>query len=273
MFKQLGWMVSIIITLSLVISLTLTPMMSAHMMRSSKETKVSRFDRWYNKRILPLIDRLDHVYGRLVNWVSRRRRTTLAGVVLIFIISVIISAITLRTEFMPASDNNSIAMTVEMPTGTRMEVARDVGQRIAQGMSDKYPEIEIISFSVGAASEDDSWAAMQDNASNIMTYTMRLTEAKNRSKTIYDISDEIRVDLGNMPELHRFQVQPGGGDMGMTGGSNVALDVCGTISLTDQVASELRSNLRTWKVFGTLPFPEKTTGWSTKSSSTGRSSP
>lgn len=244
MFKQLGWMVSIIIALSLVISLTLTPMMSAHMMRSSKEEKLSRFDRWYNKRVLPILDRMDHGYGRLVNWVSRRRRTTLAGVILIFIVSVIISAITLRTEFMPASDNNSIAMTVEMPTGTRMEVARDVGQRIAQGMREKYPEIEIISFSVGAASEDDSWAAMQDNASNIMTYTMRLTEAKNRNKTIYDISDEIRNDLAQMPELHRYQVQPGGGDMGMTGGSNVALDVYGyDLALTDQVAAHLREKL------------------------------
>lgn len=244
MFKQLGWMVSIIITLSLIISLTLTPMMSAHMMRSSKEAKVSGFDRWYNKRILPLLDKLDHGYARLVNWVSRRRRTTLAGVILIFIVSAVISAVTLRTEFMPASDNNSIAMTVEMPTGTRMEVAREVGQGIAQRLREKYPEIEIVSFSVGAASEDDSWAAMQDNASNIMTYTMRLTEAKNRNKTIYDISDEIRADLGDMPELHRFQVQPGGGDMGMTGGSNVALDIYGyDLALTDQVAEDVRSFL------------------------------
>ncbi|NLJ01570.1 MAG: efflux RND transporter permease subunit [Bacteroidales bacterium] len=244
MFKQLGWMVSIIITLSLIISLTLTPMMSAHMMRSSKEAKVSGFDRWYNKRILPLLDKLDHGYARLVNWVSRRRRTTLAGVILIFIVGAVISAVTLRTEFMPASDNNSIAMTVEMPTGTRMEVAREVGQGIAQRLREKYPEIEIVSFSVGAASEDDSWAAMQDNASNIMTYTMRLTEAKNRNKTIYDISDEIRADLGDMPELHRFQVQPGGGDMGMTGGSNVALDIYGyDLALTDQVAEDVRSFL------------------------------
>src|SRR5690554_1961611 len=112
MFKQLGWMVTIIISLSLIISLTLTPMMSAHMMRSSKEAKVSGFDRWYNKRILPLLDRLDRNYGRLVNWVSRRRRTTLFGVVVIFIISIIISAITLKTSFMPESDNNSIGLTI-----------------------------------------------------------------------------------------------------------------------------------------------------------------
>ena len=244
MFKQLGWMVTIIITLSLIISLTLTPMMSAHMMRSTKETNKNKFDRWYSKNILPMLDKLDGGYGRLVNWVARRRRTTLLGVILIFIISVIISAVTLKTAFMPESDNNSIALTVEMPTGTRMEVAREVGHTIAQGMKDKYPEIEIISFSVGMAGEDDTWAAMQDNASNIMTYTMRLTEAKNRKKTIYDISDEIRQNLAKMPELHRFQVMPGGGDMGMAGGNNVAVEIYGyDLAETDAIAADMSSKL------------------------------
>lgn len=244
MFKQLGWMVTIIITLSLIIALTLTPMMSAKMMKSGKDVKMSGFDKWYNKRVLPLLNRLDHAYAGLVNRVARRRRMTLFAVLVVFVLSVVVSAITLKTEFMPASDNNEIAITVEMPTGTRMEVARETGHRLAEGMKEKYPEIVIISFSVGAASEDNTWAAMQDNASNIMTYRMRLTEAKNREKSIYDISDEIRQDLGNMPELYRFQVMPGGGDMGMTGGSNVALDVYGyDLAMTDQVADALKSKL------------------------------
>ncbi len=244
MFKQLGWMVSIIISLSLIIALTLTPMMSAKMMRGNKDKKLSRFDRWYNKRILPLLNKLDHGYSRLVHRVARRRRATLFVIILIFVVSMVISAVTLKTEFMPASDNNTIAMTVEMPTGTRMEVARETGHRIAERMKEKYPEIEIISFTVGAADEDNAWAAMQDNASNIMSYTMRLTEAKNRKKNIYDISDEIRDDLASLPELYRFQVMPGGGDMGMTGGSNIAVNVFGyDLAATDEIAAELRTKL------------------------------
>ena len=244
MFKQLGWMVTIIISLSLIISLTLTPMMSAHLMRSSKETKVNNFDRWYNKRILPLLDGLDRNYGRLVNWVARKRRATFFGVVIVFIISIIISALTLKTGFMPESDNNSIALTVEMPTGTRMEVAREVGHAIVQNMNDKYPEIDIISFSVGTASDDDTYAAMQDNAPNIMTYNMRLTEAKNRNRTIFDISDEIRTDLAAMPELHRFQVQPGGGNMGMASGNNVAVEIYGyDLAETDLIAADISGKL------------------------------
>lgn len=244
MFKQLGWMVTIIIALSLIIALTLTPMMSAKMMRGTKDIKMNGFDRWYNKRVLPLLNRLDHLYARVVNRVARKRRVTLLAVVVVFAVSVLISALTLKTEFMPASDNNDIALTVEMPTGTRMEVARETGHRIAQMMETKYPEIEIISFSVGSASEDNAWAAMQDNASNIMTYTIRLTESKNRKKSIYDVSDEMRQDLAAMPEVRRFQVMPGGGDMGMTGGSNVALEIFGyDLSVTDKVAAELQEKM------------------------------
>jgi HAE1 family hydrophobic/amphiphilic exporter-1 len=244
MFKQLGWMVTIIISLSLIISLTLTPMMSSHMLRSVKDIKMNGFDRWYHNNILPALDKLDHGYSKLVNWVSRRRRTTLFGVVVIFIISIIISAITLKTSFMPESDNNSIGLTIEMPTGTRMEVAREVGHNIVNNLRDKYPEIEIISFSVGTAGEGDTYAAMQDNAPNIMTYNIRLKEAKYRDKTIYDISDEMRNDLASMPELNRFQVMPGGGDMGMAGGNNVAVEVFGyDLAVTDAIAAELNSKL------------------------------
>ena len=145
---------------------------------------------------------------------------------------------------MPESDNNSIALTVEMPTGTRMEVAREVGHEIAQGMKDKYPEIDIISFSVGTASDDDTWSAMQDNAPNIMTYTMRLVESKYRNRTIFDISDEIRTDLAAMPELHRFQVQPGGGNMGMASGNNVSVEIYGyDLAETDLIAADINSKL------------------------------
>lgn len=244
MFKQLGWMVTIIISLSLIIALTLTPMMSAKMMRGNKDVKMNGFDKWYNNKVLPLLNKLDHGYAKLVNRVARKRKVTLLAVIIIFLVSVAISVVTLKTEFMPASDNNDIALTVEMPTGTRMEIARETGHRIAEKMKEKYPEIEIISLSVGAASEDNAWAAMQDNASNIITYTIRLTEAKNRQKTIYDVSDEMRQDLAAMPEINRYKVMPGGGDMGMTGGSNVELNVFGyDLSVTDKVAGDLKSKL------------------------------
>lgn len=242
MFKQLGWMVTIIISLSLIIAMTLTPMMSANMMRADKDKKMSVFDRWYNKNVLPLLDKLDKGYSVLVKKVVTNRKTTVTTVLAVFILGIVISALTLKTEFMPASDNNNIAMTVEMPTGTRMELARETGHKIAQMMEKQHPEVEIVSFSVGQASEDNALAAMKDNASHILSYNIRLTEAKNRKKSIYDVSDELRTELAAMPELHRFKVMPGGG--GMTGGSNVAVEIYGyDLAETNKLATDLKPKL------------------------------
>ena len=46
-------MVTIIISLSLIIALTLTPMMSSGMLRATKDITMNGFDRWYSQRILP----------------------------------------------------------------------------------------------------------------------------------------------------------------------------------------------------------------------------
>lgn len=244
LFEQLGWMVTIIISLSTIIALTLTPIMSAHMLRSAKDAKVSRFDRWYNKNILPLLNKLDSGYSRVIHRVARRRRTTVFVILFIFVVSLVVSVITLKTEFMPATDNNTIAMTVEMPTGTRMELARETGNRIAQGLREKYPEIEVVSFTVGVPDAENTFAAMRDNASHLISYTLRMSEAEKREKDIFEISDEIRQMLAQMPELHRFEVTPGGGAMSMVGGSYVDVDVFGyDFATTDEVAATLRSEL------------------------------
>lgn len=243
MFKQLGWMVTIIISLSLVIALTLTPMMSAKMLKSNKDSKNNRFDRWYNKNVLPFLDKLDVAYGKLLNVVARKRKSTLAIVIAIFVVGVVISAITLKTEFMPSSDNNTITMTVELPTGTRMEIARETGQRINRLIEEKYPEVLINSFTVGQADEDNVFASIQSNGPHLLSYNIRTKEAKYRSKTINDISDELRSDLETFPEISKFVVTPGG-MQGIGGGSTMEVDIYGhDFAMTDKLAADLKTKM------------------------------
>ncbi|MEA5126576.1 MAG: efflux RND transporter permease subunit [Proteiniphilum sp.] len=245
MFKQLGWMVTIIITLSMIIALSLTPMMSAKMMRSVKEAKVSKFDKWYNKRIIPVLDKIDVAYSRLVNTVVRRRGLTLAAIITIFIGGVIISAITLKTEFMPSSDNNTISMTVESPTGTRMELTREIGLQINQLIEEKYPEIEINSFTVGPADEDNMFASIRENGSQIMSFNVRTKEARDRNRSIFDIADELRKDFAAIPAISNFVVTPGGNMGSMGGGSTVDVNIYGhNFAETDELAAEVEAKLQ-----------------------------
>ena len=248
MFKQLGWMVTIIITLSMIIALTLTPMMSAKMLRATKEAKVSKFDKWYNKHILPLLDKLDLAYGKLVNGVVRKRGITLGVIIGIFIIGAVVSAVTLKTEFMPSSDNNTISMTVELPTGTRMELAHTTGQQINRLIEEKYPEIEINSFTVGQADEDNIIASIQENGAHIMSFNIRTKEARFRKRSVDDISDDLRRDLEAIPAISNFVVTPGGNMGAMGGGSTMDVEIYGhDFTETDQLAAEVKSKLENIK--------------------------
>jgi len=244
LFEQLGWMVTIIISLSTIIAMTLTPMMSSRMLRATADMKVNAFDKWYSKRILPVLDGLDKQYAKLINWVSRHRWTTTGMIAIIFVVGAIISALTLKTEFMPAADNDQIAITVEMPTGTRVEITREIGLKIEEMLSEKYPEIQIATFTVGQADEDNLFASMQDNGTNLINFTLRMIDGSERKKTIFEISDEIRNDLAQMPELYRYNVQPGGGRMSTMGESYVNVDIYGNdLTTTDRIAAELKTKL------------------------------
>lgn len=244
MFKSLGWMVSIIIILSMIVALTLTPMMSAKMLNSAKDSKDGPFQRWYNKNILPALDKLDLAYGKLLNKVSRKRGLTLTILVVVFIGGVIISAVTLKTEFMPSSDNNSISMTVELPASTGIELSRATGLQINKLIEEKYPEVVINSFTVGQADEDNIFASIRDNGTNILNYNIRTTEAKFRNRSIDDISDDLRLDLAAIPAISHFVVTSGGSSGGMGGGSTMDVEIFGhDLDETDKLAAEVKSKL------------------------------
>ena len=252
-FKQLGWMVTIIISLSLAAALTMTPMLSAKWMKAERDMKkVGRGVQFYNKYIKSSLNKLDHAYARLVNFVARKRWKTVGIVFLFVTVCGIFAASKLKTEFMPQMDNDYIQMTVELPTGTRMEIARDLGAKISSMIEKNYPkEVDLVSFSTGQASENNTFALLMNTGSNILTFNIGLIPADDRKKSMYDIADEIRTVLAKSPEIYRLTVSAGGGSSAsstsMTG-SSIKVDVLGyDFATTDNVMKELKEKLENVK--------------------------
>lgn len=243
MFGQLGWMVTIMITVSVVVALSLTPMLCSQMLRQTN-TQGKLFDKLYAP-IQRGLDKLDVFYEKAVNLAVRNRRKTLVASFSIFIIIMILSGMFVKFDFMPASDNSMITVEAYLPTGTRMEVTRATALKIDSLINTKYPEIKVRSFNVGQADENNTWAAMQANATNLISYRLRCTDVNERNRSIYDMSDEFRKDLANMPELYKFTVTPGGsGGMMGTGASTVDVEIYGySLEATDRLADEMKQRL------------------------------
>ena len=243
MFGQLGWMVTIIITVSMICALTLTPMLASQLLRlNPKRSKL--FNTIYGP-IERFLDGLDNWYGSIVDWAVRHKLIVVGLVTLFFILSMI-PAKFIGTEFYPAQDNGRIAMTIQMPVGTRAELTRAAAKKLTDTFHKKYPELDMINYSVGQASSSNVWGSFQANGSNIATFSLRLVDIKNRKRSMFQIADSIRKDVSLMPEIRKSNVIAGGGMSMMGGQSTLDVEIYGyDFAETDRIAKELAKRVKT----------------------------
>jgi len=240
MFSQLGWMVTIIITVSMICALTLTPMLASQMLRLNPN-RSKAFDRIYTP-IEGFLDKLDEKYASLVNWAVRHKIRIVLFATLFFFASLVPLIVGwVGTENFPAQDSGFVSGTIEMPIGTRMEITRDVCQRLNNQWKKKYPEIDMINYNVGQASSKNIFGSLfTKNSSNIGTFSIRLVSLDKRTRSSFAITDSIRHDVSLMPEIRKSTVKEGGGMSMMGGQSTIDVEVYGyDFAQTDKVAAEL----------------------------------
>lgn len=225
MFKQLGWIVTIIITVSTFAALSLTPMLSSKLLR--KDPKRTRsFEILYGP-IQKFLNWLDDFYVATLKWALHRRALVLFLSFLLFVSSLILLQ-RVGTDFFPESDNSQISISVELPIGSRIEQSKKMNEYLYNLWKQKYPEIEVLQTVMGQADGSNIFLSMRSSGTNMISYTAKLSKSKERDRSIFDISDLIRKDLDSIPEIYRYTVTPGGnmGSMGM-GGSGFEVNILG----------------------------------------------
>ncbi|VBB46716.1 Multidrug transporter AcrB [uncultured Paludibacter sp.] len=241
MFAQLGWIVTIIITVSLICAITLTPMLTSQLLRYDRQ-HTTLFKKVYAP-IERFLDRFDNKYASMVNWTVRHRKTTM-GIATVFVIIAFVSAMGLGTEFIPAQDNGRLGVTMELPVGTRMEITRDLALKLRKEWADKYKAIDLISFSVGTASSSNIWGSLQNNGGHIISMNVKMKPLKDRDMTVFALADSLRNSIKQTPEIEKSNVLVGGGMSMMGGQSTLDVEVYGyDFEKTDKIAKQLKDGL------------------------------
>ncbi len=242
LFKQLGWIISIIMVISTLAAMTLIPMMCSRMLRLDGKSS-----KWHAVLFGPIervLDKLDNGYGRLLDWAVRHRKTVMLGALVIFAASISLSG-WVKTEFFPVMDNGRIGMTLELPIGTRQDISLGVAQRITAKLQADYPEIRVINFTVGQADSDNTFANLSDNGTHIISYNIQLTDVGDRERGMTEICDGIRAELENYPQLKSYEVLAGGSQGSMGGDVGVDLEIYGyDFTTTDHLAALLAERLQ-----------------------------
>jgi len=242
LFRELGWIVTITVTTSTLAAITLTPMLSSKMLKLIPKKSESNKISYYNL-VIPMFDKLDNAYGRLLKWsLGHKRIITIASLLIFFGTLFIVGKI--GTEFMPETDEGRLSISVELQSGTRVEKSTELARKIDKILNN-IPEIKLISSSAGTDENAGMIAIFMSTGSNIINYTIRLLDVEDRTRTVWDIAEEIRTNLAEFPEITNFNITYGQSSMT---GTTVDVEIYGyDLEKTTILANEISDKLKNIK--------------------------
>ncbi|MCQ2139578.1 MAG: efflux RND transporter permease subunit [Bacteroidales bacterium] len=241
MFKQLGWIVSIIMIVSTTAALTLVPMLCSRFLKAGPKT-----GKLHNAVFGPInkfLDLISRGYARLIGWATTHRTIVVVISIVAFVGTILPLGLNLKTEYFPRGDSDRVSINVELPMGTAQDVTRDFAERFYAELKESIPEINICNVTFGQADTDNTFANMQSNGTHIVSVNMNIGSTDSRKRKCADIADQVRDILKKYPEVKKATVTEGGG-MAMGGASSVKVEVYGfDFAETDAVAKALQTKM------------------------------
>ncbi|WHH60872.1 efflux RND transporter permease subunit [Petroclostridium sp. X23] len=195
-FKELALTVAFSLGASLLVSLTLIPMLSSKFLKMVKPHEASRaktlnkvFDKWDD-----MLNGLDHFYRKVLQWVLGHRKTTAVTVAAIFILSLCAFPL-IGMEYMPKTDQGQFSVNIELAQGVLLEETNKITQQVEKILMD-IPELEKAFVNVATSGRGIS---LGDESSNTASITGTLVSLNQRQRSTAQIVDEIRQKVKAIP--------------------------------------------------------------------------
>ncbi|HVE51475.1 MAG TPA: efflux RND transporter permease subunit [Casimicrobiaceae bacterium] len=182
-FYQFGVTVVVAVLVSLFVSFTLDPMLSA-VWRDPAEGRFRRA-RWLG-RIMEAIERgiegLHRLYGAILEHSLSHRKTVLTIAIVLFVASFAVPPL-VGTEFIPQADQGFISVRLNTPVGSSLEYTDSKVKQVEDALT-KFPEVRLAMTQVGT-----------DEGRNYARVNMKLVDRKDRSRSQKDLERDIRNAL------------------------------------------------------------------------------
>ena len=198
LFNQLGWIVTITVVTSTLAAISLTPMLASKFLKLSKRKKQRKYD--YENTIEKWLNKLDLFYERSLRKLLHFKTGVIIGTFLLFFASLFLMKF-VGTDFMPESDESRMTAMIELQTGLRVEETVKVTRKLEQIIRERYPEVEVISSSSGSDDEGGFISLFSTTGSNIINFTLKLSEIEERERSVWQIADDFRAQVALLPEV------------------------------------------------------------------------
>ncbi len=192
-FSQLALTVTFALVSSLVVALTIVPMLTAKFLKIRSELTGTEIfiQRIYKK--------IEDIYLRIVRWALNHRLATILGTAFLFMVSLVL-LLFIGAELTPATDRGQIQIQAEMPVGTKLAITDSAIIKLEKILLEEVPEIENTFISIGAGT---GFAALFGSSTGPHTATvmLKLVDREKRNRSVAKIQQDIRPKLNNIPGL------------------------------------------------------------------------
>lgn len=203
-FKQLGYIISTTIFMSLIVALTLVPMLSSKIIKSQKsETKFYKIGEIF-------LARVDNIYTNVLKWCLKNRRTFLIIISGLFIFSLSLFKF-IGVEFFPQQDMARIEANFSLNPSTRIEETDKIVKKLGKICEEEIPEMISWYGTCGQSGSGLRAAMGQEEGPHVGTVAVRLLWREERKRSDKEIAEIIRKRLKEIPGIERFSVSTGSG--------------------------------------------------------------
>jgi HAE1 family hydrophobic/amphiphilic exporter-1 len=226
-FKQLAVVVSFSLAASLLVALTLVPMLSSKMLSSSHHLQQKQNFMGALYRFVGVIpDTLSRIYAGMLRWALGNKTLVIVTTVVLFAGSMWVGR-TLGFELQPELDEGELGVDVELEPGTKVAETDEIMQRLREVIVKNVPEVKNILIESGS----DGGGFRGGGGQNRGEMRITLVSKEERKRSAQQILGDIRPKLQVAPGL-RINASMRGSFLnrlsrGFGGGDRLAVEIRG----------------------------------------------
>jgi hydrophobic/amphiphilic exporter-1 (mainly G- bacteria), HAE1 family len=178
--KSFGLTMAFAIMVSLLVSFTLTPMLSARWLKVKKHGTDEHASK--DSRIFHAVD---VIYTRMLEW-AMAHRVIVSGIAVLVLLSSVPLFMAANKNFMPQDDASEFEVNLRAPEGTSLEATEVLTNRVASAMRERLPEVDYTLVTI---------AGDPAKTRNLGTIYVRLKPIEARSRDQFVVMDVIRKEI------------------------------------------------------------------------------
>ncbi len=218
LFKDLAFTVTFSLLSSLLVALTIIPMLSSKIKKVRLRKKADSLRDLEGELASrgKVLRFLDDIYSEILGW-ALSHRWVFVGLVLAVLGGSIFSLKVIGVEFMPQSDEGFIQMRIKTPIGTNIDTTRRTVDKIYGIIEEKVPERDITFLQIGRGGEAQGF-----EAPNQAEIWMTLADRKERTRSDKEIIADLREKMQEVPGVN-VEYSTGGGHSAGSGNLSVII--------------------------------------------------